>query len=300
MVIAPPRISRNARVAIIPPAKVIDYDKIIAAKKVLETWGLQVILSDNIDSRYHQFAGDDEMRTAAFQNLLDDPSIECIFCARGGYGTTRIIDNLDFAGFSSAPKWIIGYSDITVILNQLYNLGYSGIHGPMPLNFGNEGTGESLERLRNFLQQGILADLEWEGDKQNISGRSNGLLLGGNLTMIVNTLGTRSEIDTNNTILILEDVDEQLYKIDRMVVQLKRAGKLKNLRALIAGHFTSIKDEDTFGESIEEILLNHVSQYGYPVCFNAPIGHEMPNHPVPLGLSYHLYVGKKGCRLSLK
>ncbi len=291
MVSAPHYLSQGDQVAIIPPAKSIDISYINKAKTKLESWGLNVILSDNISDSYYQFAGNDIHRHLALQKLLDNPKIKCIFCARGGYGTTRIIDRLSFESFQKYPKWIVGYSDITVLLMHMYNLGYQGIHGPMPLNFSEPDGAESINRLRKFLFTGFPDPISFRGNPDNIIGSTSGELIGGNLSMLVNSIGTASDFTTKGHILLLEDVDEYLYRIDRMLVQLKRAGKFQNLSGLIVGHFSQIHDnEEPFGLSIEQIILELTSEYSFPVCFGAPFGHIMPNLPVPIGQRFQLDV----------
>ncbi len=297
----PSLLQPNDPVAIIPPANAIDWKYIRYASGILEKWGLRVRLSDNIRSRHHQFAGKDEERLASLQKLLDHPKIKCIFCARGGYGTTRIADRLSFKEFIKYPKWIVGYSDITVLLNMVYNLGFEGIHGPMPLNFMEEGATESLNRLRTLLFEGGFDDIHMDPASLNRTGTASGRLIGGNLALLSNSLGTPSDMDTGDCILFLEDVGEYLYKIDRMIVQMKRAGKFEHIKGLIIGQFTRLKEnENFFGNTLEEIIIDQVSEYSFPVCFNAPLGHEMPNYPVPTGRAVRLSVDEKGSTLSAK
>jgi muramoyltetrapeptide carboxypeptidase len=288
----PANLDSGDLVAIIPPAKAIDPQHIKNAVKLLESWNLRVVLSDNIHSRYYQFAGTDPVRLKAFQELLDSNEIKCIFCARGGYGTTRILDSLNFDRFQDSPKWIVGYSDITALLLRLYKLGISGIHGPMPINFFESGSEDSLIRIKNLLFKGSVEPVIFTSNPDNIPGQASGYLMGGNLTMIVNCIGTSEDFSTDNHLLFLEDTDEYLYRIDRMLVQLKRSGKLKNLSGLIIGQFTRMQDnEEPFGANIQEIVLELTKEYDYPVCFNAPLGHEMPNFPLPLGGNFYLGVG---------
>lgn len=291
MIKAPENLQKGDLVGIIPPAKSIDPSIVDKAVKIIEEWGLRVRLSENIGDKFYQFAGKDSIRIRSFQDLLDAEDVRCIFCARGGYGTTRIIDSLDFEKFQTSPKWIVGYSDITVLLLRLNHLGYQGIHGPMPLNFPEPDAEKSIERLREFLFEGQVEPIHIEVNRHNISGMAQGRLIGGNLSMLVNVLGTRDDFTTDGKILMIEEVDEYLYRIDRMLVQLKRSGKLENLAGLILGHFSQVKDnEDPYGSGIEEIFLDLTSDYDYPVCFGAPFGHIMPNYPVPLGSNFKLEV----------
>jgi len=282
------------RIAIIPPAKAIEPHFIQDAVKLLESWELNVVLSDNINSKFHQFAGSDLDRSRAFQKILDSSEIKCILCARGGYGTTRIIEDLNFEKFLESPKWIVGYSDITALLLHLNRMGISGIHGPMPINFHESGAEESLNRLRHLLFNGYLTPIHFLGTPNNRQGFASGRLIGGNLSMLVNCMGTSDDFSTDGRILFLEDIDEYLYRIDRMLVQLKRSGKLQNLSGLIIGQFTNLQDNDEpFGSGVEEMILRLTSGYDFPLCFNAPVGHEMPNFPLPVGQNFDLDVGKQ-------
>ncbi len=299
MIQAPKNLVKGDVVGIISPANAIDYQLVDQAVKILESWGLGVRLSENIRDKYFQFAGNDHARTKSFQEFLDSEEIACILCARGGYGTTRIIDALSFKRFKAFPKWIVGYSDITSLLLHLLNLGYQGIHGPMPINFSESDAEESIERLRRLLFEGSIEPIHFIGNRHNISGIGSGQLIGGNLSMLVNLLGTGDDFSTNQHILFIEEVDEYLYRIDRMLVQMKRAGKLENLAGLIVGHFTRVKDNDApFGASVEEIFLDLTKEYDYPICFGAPLGHIMPNFPLVIGRNFHLEVNQKTAVLS--
>lgn len=288
---SPATLQKGDQVAIIPPANAIEPGYIADAVSILEKWGLEVILSENIDSRHFLYAGNDQQRLVSFQALLDSSKVKCIFSARGGYGTTRIIDQLDFGKFRQQPKWIIGYSDLTSLLLRLFNLGIRGIHGPMPINFTDPGAGESLQRLKDILFTGSSKPIVFPAIPQNIQGKSSGPVIGGNLSLLVNCIGTPDDYSTDNCILFIEDVDEYYYRIDRMMVQMKRAGKLNGLSGLIVGHFTRMHDnERSFGADIREIVLDHVKGFNYPVCFGAPFGHEMPNFPITVGGSFSLEV----------
>jgi muramoyltetrapeptide carboxypeptidase len=299
MIQAPNNLKKGDLVGIIPPAKSIDLHYVDQAVMILESWGLQVRLSENIGEKYYQFAGNDSTRTKSFQDFLDSEEMKCILCARGGYGTTRIIDSLNFEKFLSFPKWIVGFSDITALLLHLLGLGYQGIHGPMPFNFSEPDAEESIERLRRLLFEGHIDPIHIEGNTYNSDGIVSGKLIGGNLSMLVNTLGTGDDFSTDRHILFIEEVDEYLYRIDRMFVQLKRSGKLENLSALMIGHFTQVKDNDEpFGSGVEEIILDQVDGYNYPVCFGAPFGHCMPNFPIILGRNFRLEVNQKAAILS--
>jgi muramoyltetrapeptide carboxypeptidase len=296
----PPFLKPSDLTGIIPPASKIPKIFINQAKTIIESWGLKVILSKNWDKDHFGFAGTDKERLQAFQELLDNKEIKCIFCARGGYGTSRIIDQLDLNGFISSPKWIIGYSDITVLLNKLLIHQYSGIHGPMPINFIEDNSEESLQILKKFLFYGTYPELRIPTNKQNRPGFASGELVGGNLTMLTNSIGTSTQLNTDGMILFIEDIDERMYRVDRMLVHMKRAGMFKKLKGLVVGHFTDITERKEFGYSIEELILSHTEKFDFPVCFGAPIGHIMPNYPIIVGAEVSLHVESNNATLALK
>lgn len=275
----PPYLQQGQKVAIVAPAKSINETEIKMAVSIFESWGLQVVLGKNLFNTHHQFAGTDEERAEDFQEMLDKPEIRAIICARGGYGTTRIIDQLDFTGFMKHPKWIVGFSDVTVLHCHLHNLNVETIHGIMPLLFPKQ-TEVSIESLKQALF-GQPLKINSVLSVINKVGSAEGLVVGGNLTLFANAIGTPSEIDTNGKILFLEEVNEYLYHIDRMMVQLKRAKKLDNLAGLIIGHFSGVKDNDVFfGQTVYEIVNDLTKDFDYPVCYNFPVGHEKHNMTV--------------------
>jgi muramoyltetrapeptide carboxypeptidase len=264
-------------VGIIAPAGKIPRDSIDKAAEVLRSWGLQVILGKNISSQSHSyFSGSDEERLADIQGMLDG-NVRAVLCARGGYGMTRILDRIDFSIFLQSPKWIIGFSDITALHLKLYQLGVQSVHGPMSSHFFKSEYSDSAESLKCLLfgkQQAIATPFH----KMNRLGSASGVVIGGNLSLLNDALGTSTSPDTKNAILVVEEIGEYKYKVDRMFTQLKRSGKLDQLSALIIGHMTDIRDADPgFGESIEGIVMDKVKEYSYPVAFNFPIGHEAPN-----------------------
>lgn len=285
----PPFLKPGDKVAITCPAKKLPRD-INDAVKLLESWGLEVILGDTIDASWHQFAGNDELRISDFQRFLDDQSIKAIFAARGGYGTIRIIDSLDFSQFEKQPKWIIGFSDITVLhshLQALYQI--ESIHGQMPLTI-RDGSEISLETLRKALFNEPI-EYQYKSLIKNRSGEAQAELIGGNLTLLVMMSGSVSEQNYTGRILFIEDVGEYLYSLDRLMWNLKRAGKLDNLQGLIVGAFTELKDNDIpFGFTAEQIIMEHVKQYDYPVCFNFPAGHITDNRALIFGRKAKLKV----------
>lgn len=276
--IAPPFLKPGDTIAVVAPARKVKPEDIEIAKRTFEKWNLKVIESPHLFSSDHSYlAGTDKQRIKGLQQILDDPSVQAIISARGGYGTTRIIDALDFEGFKKHPKWIIGFSDITALHLTVSALGFQSIHGIMPILFRREDAADSIESLRKALFGEELI-LKGSAEINNKPGTATGKLIGGNLSLLVDSLATDHEPDTTGKILVLEEIDEYLYKLDRMIVQLKRAGKFSALNGLVVGHFTDIKDSElSFGETMQEIIRYHTSDFSFPVGFNFPVGHEHPN-----------------------
>ena len=233
---------------------------------------------------YNQFAGTKEQRTIDLQNMIDDDSIKAILCARGGYGTVQIIDNIDFSHLFKNPKWIIGYSDITVLHSHLNKIGLASLHSSMPINF-LENSEKSLQSIQNVIfgiEERICIKIKF--NKFNKLGTTQANIVGGNLSILYSLLGSESDLNTDGKILFIEDLDEYLYHIDRMIVSLKRNGKLKYLKALIVGSFTNIKDNEIpFGSTVEEIIKHHTNEYNYPICFDFPSGHIKDNQSLIFG-----------------
>lgn len=287
----PPFLKKNDTVAVVAPARKISSDEVSFAVKKLESWGLKVVLGKNIFKGHHQFAGTDERRTEDFQQMLDDEKVKAVICARGGYGTVRIIDGIKFDKFKRRPKWIIGYSDSTVFHSHVFsNYKIATLHGTMPINF-QENTKEALESLRKALF-GEKLEYNIPAHKLNRNGIAEGVLVGGNLSLLHNLAGTKSDIDTRNKILFIEDLEEYLYHIDRMMVQMKRSGKLSGLRGLIVGGMTRMNDNKVpFGKTCEEIIREKVAEFKYPVCFGFPAGHLEDNRAIYLGKKARLTAG---------
>lgn len=274
----PKTLAQNDFIGVLAPAGKIKKDSLPIAISVLETWGLRVKSGKHIFSEAHgYFSGTDDERFQDFQEMLDDPKLGAIICARGGYGTTRIIDRLDFTHFLKYPKWIVGFSDVTALHLKLYQLDFESIHSAMPIQFPKPEHKESIESLRKILF-GEGVSLDAKPSAFNRFGAVSGQVIGGNLSLLVDSLSTITEIETSGKILIIEEVGEYRYKLDRMFTQLKRAGKLDQLAGLIIGHMTDIHDtEVSFGQTVEEIILDKTKDHPYPVAFNFPIGHEAPN-----------------------
>jgi muramoyltetrapeptide carboxypeptidase len=297
--ITPPYLKPGDKIAITCPAKKLPHN-IEDAIKLLESWELEVVLGETVTASHNQFAGTDELRAKDFQRFLDDDSIKAIIAARGGYGTIRIIDQIDFSRFKAKPKWIVGFSDITVLHSHIHAcFNIETIHGQMPLVIP-EGTKASLQTLKDALFGDNLS-YHYQSLFPNKTGKGEGILVGGNLTLLVMTTGSVSEINFNDKILFIEDVGEYLYSIDRMMWQLKRAGKLEHLKGLIVGGFTSLKDNDVpFGLTAEEIIFDIVKGYNYPVCFDFPAGHITDNHALVLGKTVNLVVEEQSIHLTYK
>jgi muramoyltetrapeptide carboxypeptidase len=280
---SPISLQKGQTVGLIAPAGKVPMSDIEKAISVIESWGVQVKKGKYIYEEYFQFAGTDQQRLEDFQHMLDDPDIHAIICARGGYGITRIIDRLDFTSFAKRPKWIAGYSDITVLHCHLHTIHIQSIHSIMPLTFSKEDTVASVQSLYNVL---IGQQVAYEVDRHplNRPGTATGPVIGGNLALLASVIGTRSDIDTTGKILFIEDINEYLYNIDRMLIQLKRAGKLDKLAGVISGHYTDIKDNIVpFGKNAEEIVYDAVKEFNYPLCFGFQVGHEPNNFAIPCG-----------------
>jgi len=297
MPIAPPALRPGDQVAIVGTARKVSAQEVAAAVDILTGWGLRVVLGESITAAHHQFAGSDELRARDFQRQLDDVNIRAILCARGGYGTTRIIDQLDFAPFFRQPKWIAGFSDITALNSHLLRRGYESIHGVMPFIFAQAGGEDSLESLRRALF-GEAVTYEVPPHPLNRPGTAVGELTGGNLSLLQNLTGTASDCPTAGRILFLEDVAEYLMSVDRMMVHLDRTGKLRDLAGLLVGHFTDPQDNAIpFGQTSYEIIDTYARKYDFPVAYGFPVGHEPQNMALICGRSARLTVDADGTRV---
>ncbi|MCB2376325.1 LD-carboxypeptidase [Hymenobacter sp. BT635] len=298
MPISPPVLRAGDQVAIVGTARKVTAEEIAPAVEILTSWGLQVVLGESITAAHHQFAGPDELRRRDLQRQLDAPEIRAILCARGGYGTTRIIDQLDFSGFAQHPKWLAGFSDITSLNCHLLRLGYESIHGIMAFVFNQAGGEESLESLRRALF-GEPVRYAVPAHPLNRPGTATGELIGGNLTLLQNLTGTASDCPTDGRILFLEDIAEYLMSIDRMMVHLDRTGKLRNLAGLVVGHFTDPQDNAVpFGQTPYEIIAAYADKYQFPVAYGFPVGHEPQNMALICGRSARLSVTATGTGLT--
>jgi len=292
----PPYLKTGDKIAIVAPSGKIANDKISPAIQTLENWGLKVITGEYLHGAYHQFSATDDERTADFQKMLDDESVRAILCARGGYGSNRIIDHLDFSNFVKSPKWIIGFSDITVFHSHIHsNFGIETIHGTMTAGLqNNEEDNPATDSLRAVLFGGKINYI-LNLHQLNRKGIAEGVLTGGNLAILCSLIGTPSDIQTDGKILFIEEVGEYLYRLDRMMWQLKRAGKLNNLAGLVVGGLTEMKDSETpFGKTAHKIIKECVEEYDYPVCLDFPAGHQDDNRAMIFGRNVHLEINEMG------
>lgn len=279
----PPALRKGDTIAIVATARKAVKEELEFAINLAEEWGLHVILGKSIGAEEHQFGGDDALRAFDFQQQLNNPEVKAIWCARGGYGTVRIIDEIDFTAFIKNPKWIIGYSDITVLHSHIHNLGIQTLHGQMPVDIENksEAARESLRKILFEEEYNIqfLAD-----NKLNKAGEAEGILVGGNLSMLYSMCGSPSAIETKNKILFIEDLDEYLYHVDRMMQNLKRNGYFDSIKALLVGGMTEMNDNAIpFGYNAQQIISQYIQDKEIPLVFDFPAGHISNNLALPFG-----------------
>lgn len=278
----PSYLKKGDTVAIVCTARKFSATEAAPAIAVLEAWGLHVKLGTTIGLDNFQLGGSDQERIADFQTQLDDPEVKAIWCARGGYGTVRIIDHINFEGFIESPKWVIGFSDVTVLHSHIHNLGVETLHAIMAFSVVNT-TQSSIDSLKQQLF-GEKVRYEIATVSHNRKGNATAVLVGGNLSILYSVLGSDSAIDTRDKILFIEDLDEYLYHIDRMLYNLDRNGLLKNLKGLIVGGMTDMKDNAIpFGLDAKEIILESAKNYNFPICFDFPTGHLKENLALKLG-----------------
>ncbi len=301
MIKTPPYLKKGDTVGITCPAGYMAKEKAQTCIETLQQWGYQVMVGKTLGSKSaNYFSGSDEERLNELQAMLDDDSINAILFGRGGYGVGRIIDELNFTKFKRKPKWIIGFSDITVLHAHIYtNCKIASIHAPMAAAFNDGGSeNEFVQSLKKMLV-GKKNKYSCPTHSFNKQGTATGELVGGNLSLLAHLTGTKSDINTKNKILFIEDIGEYMYGIDRMLYQLKRSGKFDHLAGLVIGGFTDMKDTDRpFGKSFDEVINDIVKDYDYPVCFNFPVSHGKENYALKTGGTYQLSVGKKTVRLS--
>ena len=291
--ILPEKLKIGDKIGVISTARKITLDELAPAIKTIESWELKVELGSNLFEADNQFSGTIEQRSTDLQTMIDDDSIKAILCARGGYGTVQIIDNIDFSKLKNKPKWIVGYSDVTVLHSHLNKLSIASLHATMPINF-EKNTPKALESLKSALFD--LCNLtEINHHHFNRFGKVEGQIVGGNLSILYSLLGSDSDINTEGKILFIEDLDEYLYHVDRMMMNLKRNGKLNNLKALIIGGMSDMNDNTIpFGKTAEEIILEYIKEFDFPVCFNFPAGHLDDNRTLVFGKECTLEINENG------
>jgi len=295
MIKFPPYLEHGDTIGIVCPAGYMALEKAQTCINVLQEWGYKVKIGKTLGSdSQNYFSGTDEERLDDFQQMLDDDEVGAILCARGGYGIGRIIEQINFKKFAHNPKWIIGFSDVTILHSHIYsNYKIATFHALMASAFNDEGyKDEFVLSLKNALE-GKKIKYQCSVHELNKKGEAVGDLVGGNLSLLAHLIGSSSDIKTKGKILFLEDVGEYLYNIDRMFYQLKRSGKLDKLAGLIIGGFTDMKDtERPFGKTVYEIMHDVVKEYDYPVCFDFPVSHSKENYALKIGSGYKLKVGK--------
>lgn len=295
MNIIPPYLINGDTIGIVCPAGYMPLKKITSCVTTLNDWGFKVKIGTTLGKKQvNYFSGNDEKRLSDFQTMLDDDTVQAILCARGGYGTSRIIDRINFSKFKKNPKWIIGFSDITVLhahINKQFKI--ATLHAPMAGAFNNEGfKNEFVLSLKKALKGNAL-NYTCKPFVLNNIGTTKGELIGGNLALISHLIGSKSAYITKNKILFLEDVGEYLYNIDRMFVQLKRAGIFNELKGLVLGGFTELKDTKTpFGTDVYNLIYEHIKEYSFPFCFNFPVSHDKENVALKTGVDYEFSVQK--------
>jgi len=279
-------------IGILCPAGFMPLEKAQTCIETLTDWGYKVVTGKTLGHQFNYFSGTDEERLQDLQQMLDDESIKAILCARGGYGTGRIIDRLHFKKFKEHPKWIIGFSDITALHSHIYkHYKIASMHAPMAAAFNDEEYKNKYVQSLHDALIGRKADYVVEGNILNQNGKASGILVGGNLSLLAHLIGTSSDVKTKNKILFIEDIGEYIYNVDRMMYQLKRSGKLEELKGLIIGRFSEMKDTTIpFGQTTEAVIKDIVKEYDYPVCFGFPVSHDKENYALKIGVKYKLSV----------
>ncbi|WP_203256525.1 S66 peptidase family protein [Hyunsoonleella ulvae] len=302
VLVQPQFLKQGDTVAIVAPAGILKnrVGEINKAKTLLKRWGLHTVVGKHIFNQGRHFAGTDDERCEDFQNALDDKSIRAIWCARGGYGSVRILDKLDWTNFNESPKWIIGYSDITAIHSEVHNLGFLSLHAMMctSLQDDAETIKETISTFKDAIF-GTTLNYTLEASKYNQPGVVSAPIVGGNLTILHTMLGSKTSLDTSGKILFIEEIGEYKYHIDRMLQSLKRAGYFDNCKGVIIGDMTKIKRNTTpWGSSIEQLILDVLSEYKFPIAFNMKAGHEKDNRALILGKTITLEVKKTSSIIS--
>ncbi len=294
MITIPPYLKKGDTIGIVCPSGFMPYENAKTCIQTLESWGYKVKVGETLGSQFHYFSGTDKQRTQDLQKMLNDTSIKAILCGRGGYGLSRIIDKLDFQKFKRNPKWIIGFSDITVLHAHIFqHFQIATIHAPMAAAFNGDGFQNTYIASLKDAISGISTNYTCGTHTFNKTGNAEGELIGGNLAIIAHLIGSHSSYKTRHKILFLEDVGEYLYNIDRMMIQLERAEIFKHLKGLIIGGFSDLKDTTVpFGMDVYNIINEHVKDYKFPICFDFPVSHQTENLALKIGIKHELKVGK--------
>lgn len=296
--IRPPYLQKGDKIAIVAPAGRVERDYVESAVKRFEDWGYEVVVGDNVFNSYNIFAARDDQRIRDMQLALDSVDISAIVCARGGYGSIRIFDELDYSKFQGNPKWLIGFSDITVLHAKLNVLGIESLHAPMPVNFPVDGSDTDDILWTKKIIEGEIPKYEFEGNNLNREGEVSGEIVGGNLSIIYSLHGINIQWNKQGKILFIEDVGEELYHLDRMMQSFKLAGSFDKLEGLVVGQMTNMKDgKPGFGKTAYEIIAEAVKDYKFPVAFGFSAGHSTPNNPIIFGANVNLNVSKDSCVL---
>lgn len=278
----PPYLKKGDTIALVCTARKFTPEEAQPAIKLLEGWGLKVKLGQTIGLDNFQLGGSDSERANDFQAMLDDDSVQGIWCARGGYGTVRIIDKINFSKFIQKPKWVMGFSDVTVLHSHIHNLGVATLHSIMPFSVPKaEQTAKESMRKALF---GENINYKISSSSYNKKGKTKGILVGGNLSILYSLLGSKSSINTENKILYVEDLDEYLYHVDRMMMNLKRNGYFDKVKGIIVGGMTDMHDNQIpFGRNANEIIVDVTQEFDIPICFDFPAGHLSDNRALILG-----------------
>ncbi len=298
--IVPPFLKKGALVGLVSPAGKIAESEIIKAENFLDSYGFRHIRAPHVSDSWHQFSSTDKKRASDFMEMLQNHEVEAIWCSRGGYGSIRLLDSIDFSLMKSQPKWLIGYSDITIFHSVLQNVyGVTSVHGPMARSLKEGSYGETgMDNLWNLLQ-GDLPVYKLPAHPLNRNGNAKGTLIGGNLTLLFSLIGSPYDFDPNGKVLFIEDVGEYFYHLDRMMYSLKVSGKLEGLSGLIVGQLSDMHDNETpFGLTAYQIIADVVKNYDFPVLFDFPAGHSRQNEPLVFGAKVRLSVSEKESGLS--
>ena len=296
--IQPPTIKQGDTIGMVCPAGSIPLEKVQKCIQTLEKWGYQVKLGKTVGTKKDNFSATDAERAQDLQGMLDDENIKAIVCARGGYGMSRIIDELDFTKFNAQPKWVVGFSDITVLHAALQKQHCMSIHGPMAAGFNKGEIGEKYIQSLRATMEGDATHYQAAAHVLNQLGSIKAPIIGGNLCMIAHLIGSKNEMDATGKILFIEDVSEHHYNIDRLMIQCKNAGLFKHCKGIIVGGFTEMKDNASdFGATVDEIIAAHISNLAIPICFDFPVSHGLENLAIKLGQTYTLSVQEKGVEL---